>query len=83
MKHYQIADRLHLQRAQLGNGESIVAVLTGEKRAPRKGEWYLSGAIPEAWRAPNDLSTTYHICKLYKAVTRTVVTVALGDEVQG
>lgn len=36
---------------------------TGEFRAPRKGEWYLSGAIPEAYRAPNDLSTPYHILR--------------------
>ncbi len=30
-------------------------------RPPRKGEWFLSGAIPTAYRAPNDLSTRYHI----------------------
>lgn len=35
--------------------------MTGEKRPPRKGEWYLSGAIPAAYRAPNDLSTPYII----------------------
>lgn len=33
----------------------------GEKRAPKKGEFYLSGAIVEAYRAPNDLTTEYHI----------------------
>lgn len=30
-------------------------------RRPRKGEWYVSGAIPAAYRAPNDLSTEYLI----------------------
>ena len=25
-------------------------------RPPRKGEWYVSGAIPMAYRAPNDLT---------------------------
>lgn len=30
-------------------------------RAPKKGEWYLSGAIVAAYRAPNDLTTEYHI----------------------
>ena len=30
-------------------------------RPPRKGEWYLSGAIPEAYLASSDLSTPYHI----------------------
>lgn len=34
---------------------------TGEFRPPRKGEWYLSGAIVQAWKAPNDLSTPYWI----------------------
>ena len=40
------------------------AILTGEFRAPLKGEWYLSGAIPEAYRAPNDLSIAFHICRI-------------------
>jgi hypothetical protein len=30
-------------------------------RAPKKGEWYLSGAIPEAYQAPNDLTQCYYI----------------------
>ncbi len=34
---------------------------TGEFRPPKKGEYYLSGAIVEAYRAPNDLSTPYWI----------------------
>jgi hypothetical protein len=29
---------------------------TGEFRAPRKGEYYLSGAVIQAYRAPNDFS---------------------------
>ncbi len=37
---------------------------TGEKRCPRKGEWFLSGAIIEGYLAVNDLSTVYHIAKL-------------------
>lgn len=28
-------------------------------RCPKKGEYYVSGAIPEAYRAPNDLPTEY------------------------
>ncbi len=31
------------------------------KRCPLKGEYYLSGAIPEAYRAPNDLMTEYWV----------------------
>jgi hypothetical protein len=38
-------------------------VHTGEFRAPRKGDYYLSGAIPEAYLAPNDLSTSYYILR--------------------
>ncbi len=39
---------------------------TGEKRCPKKGEYYLSGAIVEAYLAPNDLSTEFYIAKLVK-----------------
>jgi len=38
-------------------------VPTGEFREPRKGEFYLSGAIVAAYRAPNDLSTKFHIAR--------------------
>lgn len=30
-------------------------------RCPKKGEYFLSGAIPVAYKAPNDLSTEYFI----------------------
>ena len=30
-------------------------------RNPRKGEFYLSGAVVQAWKAPNDLGTPYHV----------------------
>lgn len=32
-------------------------------RPPRKGEWYLSGAIPMAYKAPNDLSTSFIVVR--------------------
>ena len=35
----------------------------GEFRPPKRGEYYLSGAIVEAYRAPNDLSTPYWIAE--------------------
>lgn len=41
-------------------------------RPPRKGEFYLSGAIVQAWRAPNDLGTPYHVVEpleVYKPQT--------------
>jgi hypothetical protein len=34
---------------------------SGQKRSPKKGEYYLSGAIPQVYQAPNDLSTVFHI----------------------
>mgnify|MGYP000078249512 CR=1 FL=1 len=51
--------------------KSVACMPTGEKRPPKKGEWYLSGAIVHGYRAPNDLSIVFHIAKLVKV--RTVV----------
>lgn len=31
------------------------------KDFPKRGEYYLSGAIPQAYKAPNDLTTKYEI----------------------
>lgn len=39
---------------------------TGEFRAPKQGEFYLSGAIVAAYEAPNDLTTAFHIAKEVK-----------------
>ena len=30
-------------------------------RPPRRGEFYLSGAVVQAWRTPNDLSTPFTV----------------------
>ena len=43
---------------------TVMAVWTGEKRPPKAGEWYLSGAKIEAYRAPNDFTSEYHIARL-------------------
>lgn len=48
------------------------AIKTGEKRPPKAGEWYLSGAIPEAYRTKHDLTSSYHILRLVRIVTKTV-----------
>ena len=55
----------------LKDGLSVMARYAGEKRPPKKGEWYLSGAVVTAYRAPNDLSTEYHIAKLVVVETKT------------
>lgn len=59
---------------------NVHAQATGEFRAPKRGEWYLSGAIVEAYRAPNDLTQEFHIAKLVRTVTRTVTTVTPVSE---
>jgi hypothetical protein len=53
----------------------VRAEWTGEKRAPKAGEWYLSGAVITAYRAPNDLSIPYHIACLVRVQKHTVETV--------
>lgn len=58
-------------------GDEIRAIPTGEKHPPKQGEWYLSGARVAAYRAPNDLSTAYHIAKLVRTHTETVTTMYL------
>lgn len=55
----------------IGAGPGYMVVPTGEFRCPRKGEWYLSGAVIEGYEAPNDLSQEYHIAKLVRARQRT------------
>ncbi len=39
---------------------------TGEKRAPKKGEWYLSGALVTGYRSPSDATAEYLIAKLVR-----------------
>jgi len=63
-------------------GYYVMAVYTGVKRPPKQGEWYLSGASVVAYRAPNDLSTAYHIAKLCltETITRSVTKlIAVSD----
>lgn len=40
------------------------AKLTGEFRKPVKGEYFLSGAIPEVYQAQNNMSVEYMIAEL-------------------
>jgi len=45
---------------------SVRARWTGEKRGPKKGEWFLSGAVIEAYLAYNDMDTHFHIAELVR-----------------
>ncbi len=76
LPNFKECEKFNLNRAGGAFVTSPVkAVWTGEKRCPKKGEWYLSGAIVEAYRAPNDLSSQFHIAKLVKTETKTVTSV--------
>ena len=46
--------------------QNVGAKWTGEKRAPRKDEWFLSGAKIGAYCAKADMDTPYHIAKLVR-----------------
>ena len=61
---------------------NIKAQWTGEKRPPKKGEWYLSGAIIEAYQAKNDMTTPYYITKLVQVVTVTKEITTIIQEVE-
>lgn len=67
------AYRPHLGNWHLKEDLAVVAVYSGVKRPPRKGEWYLSGSSIAAYLAPNDLRSSYHIADLVvvKTVTHT------------
>jgi hypothetical protein len=44
--------------------QACKAVWSGEMRPPRAGEWYLSGAVIEAYQAKGDMNTPYPIARL-------------------
>lgn len=59
------------ERGYIMYNHKLRAQPTGEFRTPKQGEWYLSGAIIEAYRAPNELSIAYHIARLVTVEVRT------------
>lgn len=79
MKHQTTASK---KLYPVANGLSVIpprndimAEGTGEYRCPMKGEYYLSGAIVEAWKAPNDLTSPYWIAKRVRVERVEVVSV--------
>jgi len=52
-------------------GQQVRAIKTGEFRVVRRDEWFISGAIPEAYQALGDLSCRYHIARLVLVSTVT------------
>lgn len=89
MKFFPLGDNLSFKERKLFNvslketncsifsnpndGFHMKAVRTEEFRAPRRGEWYLSGARPTAYKAPNDFSSQYRIMRLIKVERKTTI----------
>ena len=46
--------------------KSRAAIWTGERRRPKRGEWYLSGAIIEAYQTPSDMPDEHPIAKIVR-----------------
>jgi hypothetical protein len=60
--------------------KELMAVMTGEKRSPKKGEWYISGALPAGYRAKHDLGMIFHIARLVLVEKKTIQTFTIIDE---
>jgi hypothetical protein len=48
------------------------AKLTGEFRCPKQDEWYISGAISEAYKTRCDLSSKFWIAKIVLIEKKTI-----------
>ena len=57
---------------------NYMAGTTSEVRAPKKGEWYLSGALPHAYLAHDDLTQQFTIMALVKIKRLQVIEVQDG-----
>lgn len=67
MKKYRLAEQTRVDGKLYGAGSNrIHGIKTGEYRPPLRSEYFLSGAIPGIYKAPNNLSYAYHIIKLIK-----------------
>lgn len=78
MRFYPLCDPLSLEEADRFQGfprQNIKAVKTGEFRPVKEGEWFLSGAIPEAYKATADMWYKQHILVLVKTKTEMVTTI--------
>ena len=58
--------RGYLYPVRRADGAIWRAKWEGEKRPPRKGEWYFSGSVVEAYRSGGDMSYPYHIAELVR-----------------
>jgi hypothetical protein len=72
---YRLRDYYPGDRPLHAPNPRFMAVKTGEFRAVRAGEWYLSGAIPEAYRAQADLAESRDILRVVEVETVTTIVV--------
>ena len=73
MKTYPIAEGERVDGIMIPRLR-FLAVATGEKRPPKAGEWFLSGAIVEAYKATNDLTSSAPIATIHKRLRRVIIT---------
>ena len=81
-KLYKLLDP-HPERKWAASGVildgNVMAINSRQFRCPKKGEWFLSGSIPGAYQAPNDLSTEYWIGTLVRV---SVITEYVLEEIE-
>jgi hypothetical protein len=75
-----MSDRFGFLRVEGYINQKIRGVWTGELRPPKKGEYYISGAIPQAYKAHGNLACSYHIAKLVEVEEKTVTTTTILRE---
>lgn len=60
---------------QLRKTQDLRIQYTGEYRCPKKGEWFLFGAVVEGYPATLDGSCPYHIGRKVRVKVETIETV--------
>ncbi len=85
MKVYPIAEHIGaLEKATGYHAQALRAAPTGEIRPPKKGEWYISGAIIEAYQAPSDLTASYRIARIVRVkITKITKIVEIVETIKG
>lgn len=76
MKTYRLKDYIskdELKAIGATDRNKVKAVYSGQFRPPRKGEWFLSGAVVEAYKAELNLTASYHIARLVKVEMKEVI----------
>jgi len=88
MKIYPLSDSPHSKELKRLGADPMTnrrwqlrAVCTGEFRAPKKGEWFLSGAVPEAYKAKTGkIAIKFYIARLVRVEVRTVEEIKIVQE---